>query len=135
MARLIKIIFIAIIAAVAISVVYFFNKPGRDVATENSIAVSASELFDSFVEDENKANNLYLDKAVTVSGSIREVIKNQQSQSIILLQTSDPMFGIACTLKDEVQLPLKPGTQIKLKGICSGFTNDVVLRDCILADH
>jgi hypothetical protein len=128
-------IFLLLIFGIAIlAFAYFFNKPGRDVTNETSISVTASKLYKAFTDDETKANNEYLDKAISVNGTIGEINTNQQGQTIIIFQTDDPMFGVACTLKENKGLKFNKGSDIVLKGICSGFTSDVVLRDCIPVD-
>jgi hypothetical protein len=134
MKRSVKIFLLGFFTILILVFTYYFNKPGRNVANETSISVDATELFKDFSSDETIANSKYLDKAIKVSGVVGEISKNQQGQTIVVLQTLDPLFGVACTLKKNNISQLETGTKISLKGICSGFTSDVVLRDCILSD-
>ncbi len=128
-------IFVILVCAVCIFLWYVFNKPGRNVTNENSITIAATELFKSYAENETNANTAYLDKAITVTGIVIEIATNQQGQNMIVLQTNDPMFGVACTMRSNISSEITKGTHVTLKGICSGFTNDVVLRDCIIPPH
>ena len=125
----------AIIVVLVISAFgwYFFNKPHRNVSFEKAVTIGADSLFNVFLTNENKANALYLDKAIVVSGTISEVTKNQQGQPVVVLKTADPIYGVACTMKSN-EYSFKPGSFISLKGICSGYTTDVVLRDCIIEE-
>lgn len=118
-------------ALAVLAIFYFFNKPHRNISNETAIAITADSLFKAY-ENENNANALYLDKALTVSGLVNEMSKNQQGQDVILLRTDDPLFGVACTVKKGQTVSVKQGEKITVKGICSGYTSDVVLRDCIV---
>ena len=102
--------------------------PHRDVKDETAIAVTAQAIMDTYTADEKKANTLYLDKAIEVSGEVAGVSKTQQGKTVLSLKTSDPMAGVRCTMKEDVEV--KPGEQVKIKGICSGFLMDVTLIDC-----
>jgi uncharacterized secreted protein with C-terminal beta-propeller domain len=121
-----------VIAVILISFWYIFNKPHRSVEGEVSIPVTASEIFSAYNSNESKANALYLDKTISVSGEIAEIKKNQDNKMVLVLKSGDPIFGVACTLKEPTDT-LKTGNQVTVKGICSGFASDVVLRDCIIA--
>ena len=82
--------------------------------------------------NEAEANKQFLDKAISVHGTVQEIITNQQGQPVILLATGDPIAAVSATLRDQPNIQLKNGDHITIKGICSGFASDVVLRECIL---
>jgi len=115
----------------AAGVYYVYNKPHRDVAGEKTIPVTATDLFNAFHQNEAAANAAYLDKAIEVTGEVAEVKVNQEGKTVIVLKSQDPFYGVLCTLKDKTNTS-HPGQQVKIKGLCSGFNADVVLRDCIL---
>jgi hypothetical protein len=104
--------------------------PHRDVKDESAIAVTAQSIMDAYTADEKKANTLYLDKAIEVTGELSDISKTQQGKTVISLKTSDPMGGVRCTMKEDVSA--KPGEIVKVKGICSGFLMDVTLIDCYI---
>ena len=110
---------------------YVFNKPHRDVESEQGIQVSATKIFADYQMDEQAANKIYLDKALEVQGVISEVKTNQEGKPVVVLKSSDPFFGVVCTLKEN-KASVKSGEQVVVKGFCSGFSSDVVLRDCII---
>lgn len=110
---------------------YVWNKPHRDVKDEKGILVSASAIFDSFTVNETRANELYLNKAILVSGDISEVKKNQDGQAVVYLKTNDPLFGVNCTFKEDPG-PLKKGMTITFKGICTGYLSDVIINQGII---
>ena len=118
-----------IAGVIGISAWYVFLKPGRNIQHEQGITISAGAIYKSYKENEKTANTAYLDKAITVFGKISEVKTNQQGQQVIVLETEDPVFGIVCTMQNPVDAVA--GKEIKIKGFCTGYTTDVVLRDCI----
>jgi hypothetical protein len=56
---------------------------------------------------------------------------------VVVLRTPEMMFGVACTmLKDQSEkvAQLKTGQQVTIKGLCTGYTMDVVLNDGSLVE-
>lgn len=113
---------------------YVWNKPARDVLDEKGIEITASALFDAYTKNENEANIKYLNKAIEVTGVVVEANENQAGQSVVMLQSSDPVFGINCTFKEDPG-PLKKGATITFKGICTGFLSDVIINQGILVQQ
>lgn len=109
---------------------YIFNKPHRSLEDAQTVTVSADTLLAAYLRDEKLANIIYLDKALAVNGEIAELTTNQSGQSVIILKTQDPMSGVVCTLQETPLTVLQTGEKVRIKGFCSGFITDVVLRDC-----
>jgi hypothetical protein len=110
---------------------YIWNKPPRDVSDEKSIKITAVAIFDSFTNNEQAANKLYLNKAIEVTGKVTSVQKNQDGKTVVILQSDDPVYGVNCTFKQD------PGTidnnnLITFKGICTGYLSDVIINEGIL---
>jgi hypothetical protein len=105
---------------------YQFNKPQRDVAELSAQPVMAASLFRDYSANETAANKMYLNKALEVSGKVLEVKQTPQAQQQVILDSGDPIFGIACTLSQPAP-DLKPGDEVTIKGICTGYLNDVIL--------
>jgi hypothetical protein len=110
---------------------YLNNKPHRDVTKETGIAVTAEKIFSDFSTNEAAANQTYLNKAIEVSGEVAEVKKNQDSSTVVVLKTTDPIFGVNCTFKEDPGA-IQPGNMITFKGICTGFISDVVINEGVL---
>lgn len=54
--------------------VYLFNKPHRDILGEKAeLEISAADLIDKYIADENSANASYVDKVILVSGTISSI--------------------------------------------------------------
>ena len=109
---------------------YIFFKPHRSLDNETTITVTADTLMGAYTRDEVAANALYLDKALVVTGEIAEININQEGQTVVILKTGDPISGIVCTIKKNPAKSLQIGQPVLIKGFCSGFISDVVLRDC-----
>jgi len=127
---LITLLFLAVISYG----LYVWYKPTRDVTDETAIKIAAPAIFDSFVLNETKANQLYLNKAIEVTGEVAEFKKNQSGQSVVYLKTSDPMFGVNCTFKTDPGF-LTKGSTITFKGICTGYLSDVIINQGIIVNQ
>ena len=106
---------------------YMYNKPSRNVSGENGIPVTATELYKNFTSNEVRANQAYLNKVLQVSGQVLEVKNTHHAGKVVVLNTGDPMFGVACTLDNMQTEAVQPGTKIVVKGVCTGYLSDVVL--------
>ncbi|CAN5246559.1 hypothetical protein BH11BAC6_BH11BAC6_03300 [soil metagenome] len=128
--KLVIIITVVFMAAITYAL-YEWNKPQRDVQDEEAIKVSAGAIFDSFTVNEPTANQLYLNKAIEVTGEVAEFKKNQSGQAVVYLKTNDPVFGINCTFKTDPGY-LTKGSTITFKGICTGYLSDVIINQGII---
>jgi len=127
------IIIVALLLILSVVWIVFstYNKPHRDPLSEESIKISATELFHSYENDEAAANGLYLDKVLEISGKISEITTNQELIPIVALETENPMFGIRCTMEDAT-INSKLGDSVTIKGICTGYLSDVIIIKAIL---
>ncbi len=128
-----KILFAAIAVAVTVSIALYFvyNKPHRstDVA---EVTLTAQSLVSAFDQNETEANTKFLDKVIEVEGRVKEVIE-QGDSFILLLGDESSMSSVSCTLdheSDSVAYGLKPGDEVVVRSICTGFLMDVILVNC-----
>lgn len=124
--KILTVITILLLAGISYGL-YVWNKPQRDVADEKAVAIAATAIFDSFAVNETKANELYLNKAIQVTGEVTEFKKNQDGKAVVYLKSTDPVFGVNCTFKEDPG-PLEKGTTITFKGICTGYLSDVIIN-------
>jgi uncharacterized protein (UPF0333 family) len=110
---------------------YLWNKAPAKVENQKATAITANELAQAFVNNEQKANASYLNKVMAVSGKVMEVSKNQDGKTVIILEAPfDPTSGVQCTMRDN-QFNPKAGDNVTLKGFCNAYTIVVILSDCI----
>jgi len=127
---LVAVIIVAVLAAVAFIAVY--NKPHQSVDNVDT-EVTAIQLIEAFDNNEVVANETYLDKVIEVKGKVRQVLKQQNSFVVLLGDDSSLMSGVSCTLDnkdDSLAYGLKPGDELVIRGICTGYLLDVVLINC-----
>jgi hypothetical protein len=128
-------LFLLILGCIFIAL-YLFNLKDKDLQKVKPDAViSATELQKVFETNESKADSIYLNKIIEVSGTIRSVNPGEDKAVNISLETENPLSSIICTFKS---LPdssgIKPGDQITIRGELTGFLLDVLLNNCILVN-
>jgi hypothetical protein len=134
----IAIIALIVLALGAFSVWKFvWNKDHRTAEDEKPVAVvTASALLNEYETDEAASNAKYLNKTVQVGGSVSSVTKDESGTVVVLLATESMMGTVSCTFSaldgKPVSVDVKEGDQINVKGICSGYTIDVVLEQCAI---
>ncbi len=124
---------LGVVLSASLTVYFVYAREHRDVAKEKGIQVSAQQLFEAFVADEAKANALYLDKAIEITGEVVATTTNQDGNIVVDFKTNDPFFVINCTFKTDPGA-LKAGDNITFKGICTGYIPDanVVINEGVL---
>jgi len=127
----ILIILLILVAAGAGAGVYLWNKPHEKAEDRKAMTVTAVTLSDAFTESEQKANSIYLNQVLAVSGTVSEVSKNQDGKTVIVLAGSDPLSGVQCTMRDD-GIKAAAGDKMTIKGFCNGYTLVVLLSDCIV---
>jgi hypothetical protein len=126
-------VFLALLATVLIWK-YTFRKSDTSVASQKAtVEIAASKLAQAFEIDENAANTLYLDKIVSVSGTVESVSEDSLGVSVYL-KDSTTVAGIICSFdKTAIDVSaIEKGLPVRIKGICSGFLMDVVMNKCSL---
>lgn len=113
-----------------------YNKP-FDVMKDmkEDFSLTAEDLYNQFDANEVEANKKYLNKIILVSGKVQGTVVNDTGMTGLSLETGSPMGGIICefdTKTDPVKQKYEPGTELQLKGICTGKLMDVVLSRCIV---
>jgi len=129
--RIIVILSIILLLGIA-TAVYLWNLPHKKVENVVGIRATAVGLAKEYAANEQQANTKYLNKAITVSGVISEVDKNQDGGTMVILDSGDPMAGVQCSMRDKGAAMTK-GQTITIKGFCSGNgITGVSLTDCVI---
>lgn len=103
--------------------------------------IQVNALIKEFEENEKMANKKFIDKIIAVSGTIKDVIKDDKGYYSIVLGGDENMSTVRCTMntidQGEVGL-LKTGSEIMIKGACTGFNaddllgSDIILNRCVI---
>ena len=122
-----------LIAFLVVGYVYFFvyNKSHPDYANQKpDFELRAETLYNDFIN--NAESKKYLGKVILIKGMVSS-IENTDSSAVISINFEEGMFGeqgIRCTMLSPYIL-IKPGTEITIKGVCSGYNKtDVLLENC-----
>lgn len=130
---LIILITLLIIIISAILFFYTWNKPHQNLEEVAGIKIGATELFHAFMEDEQAALKTYNGKVLTVTGTISAISRNNDGKQVLVLQSDDPLFGINCSMEQEAAV--HEASTVTIKGICTGYTSDVILIRCYLINQ
>ena len=127
---------ISIVMLMVLAAVWYgygvYNEGPRDLKEEKAdVGISAEELLQAYLVDEVLANNMYLDKVISVRGKVQEI--RDGVVSTIIFETSDPMSTIVCELANkEDKKGIEIGQEVNVKGQCTGFLSDVIMVKCII---
>ncbi|XZF12519.1 OB-fold protein [Chitinophagaceae bacterium MMS25-I14] len=127
--KIILILLLIVIVAGAI-IAKMWYKPHPKAENQDAISVTAASVFKEYSADEQGCNTRYLNKVLAVTGTVASVDTNQDGAIVVVLQSDDPLNGVVCTMRDK-NASVAKGSQVTIKGFCSGFVGDVKLTDCI----
>ena len=75
----------------------------------------------------------YINKILEVSGTIASAAPSDSAHLNISLKTGSDISSVNCVLSAVGDLSkFKPGEEITLRGECSGFLMDVLLKNCAI---
>ena len=114
-----------------------YHRKQKDVLElDATFTLSSEAIIKEFSADEKRSNAKYLDKVIAVNGIIKSVDKDEQGGYTVVLKSGEPMSTVRCTmdsLHNQEAANQKAGTNVKIKGICTGFNSDELLgSDLIL---
>ena len=137
MKKIIGIILVVVVVGIGYAY-YLYNKPVADTSDLSAaFSLTADDLFSQFENDESVANSRYLGKVIEVKGRIREFSIGDSGEINLVLASGSDMFGINCGLskgEDKKYENFREGDSIKVKGVCSGISMDVVLTRCVIVN-
>lgn len=133
LAKVIGIIAILGIMALAYGWFFIYNKPHINYEKAKAEVVTTSEAcYQSFTAE----STIYLGKIIQLSGHPTSV-ENQDSLVVVVFAFNKGMFGdegIRCTMLpkyNKAALALTSSNEIEIKGKCQGYNGtDVILEHC-----
>ena len=127
---------LALVAVTALGGYYYvfvYSKTHhRNVQSEKGITIVADSLSAQFQANEKEANTLYLNKAITVTGTIVNIDKNQEGKTIIIIGRPDSFSNVSVTLISTAPITQKLGETITIKGVCTGALSDVIITEGVV---
>lgn len=113
---------------------YFYNLKPKDLGKiKPDFYVSSIELQRAFEENEAAATAKYVNKVIEVSGEINAIDRGENNSVNISLKTNSSFSSVICTLPSGVNPgEISVGSQISIRGVCSGYLMDVLLNNCVI---
>lgn len=129
---------LVIVGIIGIVLGYFFiyNKPHPHYDTmKPAFTLTAQELYDSFKRNSTEAQQKYNGQVIEINGSIAKK-EMTDSTTVLVFVFEQGMFGdlgVRCTILEkyrDLAQNLTDGATVKVKGYCTGYTDDVILEQC-----
>jgi len=114
---------------------YTFKESESNVSSRKTdITIEAPALVQAFETNEDSANSLYLEKIIQVSGTVGSVSEDSLGYAVYL-KDNDALSGVMCSFDRASFDPsrVERGSQVIVKGLCTGYLLDVQLNKCSLA--
>jgi len=130
-----KLLYILITLLVIAVIGYFIllNLPKASSKNKDaSFKIEAADLYSEFQANEVLANKKYIGKTIEVTGTIMDLDKDKQGASVLYIDADAGINGLLCTMEMNQKATFKVGQKVTLKGLCSGYLQDVVLNKCVL---
>jgi exonuclease VII large subunit len=84
-----------------------------------------------FEDNEGTASSKYINRILEVNGTISSVTPADSTHLNIALKTGSDMSSVICSFQNITDpSKYKTGEEINLRGECSGFLLDVLLKNC-----
>ncbi|HEY0976316.1 MAG TPA: hypothetical protein VGE21_02505 [Flavobacteriales bacterium] len=114
------------------AIAYRLYHTGVPQAAERTadVSVPAEELFQAFQTDEVAAGQRFNDKVVSVTGTVRDILREKDGRTTVTLESGDPLGGIVCEFAPGTDPGCTTGEKASIKGFCAGFNLDVLLQRC-----
>jgi hypothetical protein len=127
------VVFFLAVAGIGVAL-YLFNMEPKDLKNVSpDFTLTASDLQKAFEDNESEATAKYVKKVIEVNGIIESVSPGEDNVLNVTLKTGSDFSSIICTFPGTTDpLRFTSGTQVKIRGECSGFLMDVLLNNCVL---
>ncbi len=111
---------------------YLYNLKPKDLGKQKpDFIITSAELQRSFEENETAATEKYVNKIIEVSGEVGSVDRGENNSVNIALKTESDFSSVICTFPSEINTEqIREGSQISVRGQCSGYLMDVLLNNC-----
>lgn len=114
----------------------FYHPDTGKVVHPADMAVSAGALTDSYDNGEEHADSLFLDKTISVSGTVDRVYRNGSGRMVALLKGRYPgKTAVECLFDSTYtadQPDLRAGETVSVRGHCAGRSMNVIMVQCII---
>jgi hypothetical protein len=142
-----SLLILILIAGIAFAGYKYYNKPVKNLSGSRAdLKITSAALVNKFETDEAAANKEFLGKKLdfimTVSGPVKEIIKDERGAYTVVLGDSTNRSSVRCSIdsmQNQQAASLNTGSSISIKGAITGFMkddlgigSDVVLNRCVI---
>jgi hypothetical protein len=115
---------------------YMFNMQHKDLnKTKPDFVISAVDLQKAFENNETAATARYVKKVLEVSGVVESVKSVEGNVLNVTIKSGSDLSSVICTFSAATdQSKLTSGSEVKVRGECSGYLMDVLLNNCVLVN-
>lgn len=132
-----KISLLTILVVISFAAIYAYKEYNRGLPDTRQrktlFEIDAREFLKQFEDNEPEAAARYIDKTISVRGTVAYTNVTDTSATVYLNGSS--AASVICEFqKDSYTEPqkLKEGDLVTIKGICSGYLMDVVMVRCVV---
>ncbi len=110
------------------------NNTTQSVETviESEIQISAKNLVSEYAKNEVRADKMFRDKKLAVTGVITKIHKDILGDPYIILKGDGFLNNVQCFTDENTASELNINTKITIIGSCEGLMMNVILKDCKL---
>jgi hypothetical protein len=102
---------LALLAVIIVAIGFeIWNTPHRNIKDAVALKTNAIALYQSLANDSSHSEPMYVNKVVAVTGTIKQVMKNQKKQQVILLQTGVEGGSVNCTMEKNIEIIIEGDT-------------------------
>ncbi len=119
------------------AVLYIYNKPHINVKESRAdYVLTAQNLIDEYRQNEGETDEKYSEHVIQVKGRVFD-ISTLKGNSVITLKDNGSESSIICHMQpgeNKKALEIKKGSNVEIKGICTGYLLDVIMVRCTLVE-
>jgi hypothetical protein len=105
-----------------------YNRTAKDIALVTpAFTITSNAIINDFATNDSIANIKYLGKTIALSGSLKSIDKDENGFFTVVLGDTSSTTSVRCSMDsshNKEASSLKEGTQINIKGICTGYNKD-----------
>ena len=114
----------------------FYRTPTDTALLTPKFQLSAAQVLEEYASNAAEAADKYTNRLLSVTGTIREIDRNDVFHPVVVLGSPDGTSAVRCSMDSlhskDVQ-NLQPDQHVTINGFCSGYNEDALLgSDLIL---
>lgn len=105
-----------------------YYRTAKDIAKiKPSFILTSNTIINDYSNNDSLANEKYLGKTIAVNGTLKTIDKDENGFFTLVMGDTTSSTSVRCSMDSAHNIEatnLKEGTQINVKGICTGYNKD-----------